>query len=198
MWLPPVLTIWCSFVEIAPQLRTERQRALAAERFVEFAASQLSTPDWTPAYEIAFGLESGAPPECDVVTAVLSRPGFYGHRLISLAYLYKYRHTLSAAEWEHGLMRTFASTHETGNPAHDIHVPAPTASRSTDDRSVEQAILRYLQTGAEEVHTLTLADAILELWRHLNAGDRVHLLEVLRVYGGWKIERSASGERRDS
>lgn len=189
-------TIWCSFLEIAPYLEDERQRWLAAERFVEFAASQLSTPDWTPAYDIAFGLESGAPPEADVVTAVLSRPGFYGHRLIALSYLYKYRETLTAAQWDHGLKRTLDSTRETGSPAHDIHVPAPAAAPDLDDRTRDEAVLRYLQEGAEEVHTLTLADAARELWCHLGDDHRGHLLESLRVYGAWKIARTASGERK--
>jgi hypothetical protein len=189
-------SIWCSFLEIAPYLETEGQRLLAAERFVEFVASQLSTPDWTSVYDIDFALEPCVLPEADVVQAVLSRPGFYGHRLISLSYLYKYRPTLSQAQWEHGLKRTFDSAQETGSTAHDILIPSPLPPFYPDEGKLKAAVLRYIGEGPKEVHTLTLADAIVELWTHLGPGERVHLFAVLQTYAGWELEHSTSGESR--
>lgn len=192
-------TIWCSFLEIEPYLHTDTQMIFAAERFVEFCASQLSTPDWTPAYPIDFSLASHTLEEDEMISSVLSRPGFYGHRLITLAYLCKYRARLSTDQWKHSLKRMYdESQKHTGSAAHDMQVHNSDPSGSLDDRVIASATVQYLNQAPREVHTLTLADAVVELWKHVGAVHRQHLLHVLRIYGDWEVQRTSSGERKKS
>jgi hypothetical protein len=189
-------TIWCSFHEIEPYLRTERQRLCAAERFVEFCASQLSDPDWTPAYTIDSELKTLSVSESEAIHSILCKPGFYGHRVITLAYLFKYRETLSEAQWSHCLERMYdASNVPTGSMAHDIQVPTLETPRGVSVATFHRAVVRFLKEAAREVHTLTLADAIVELHGHVE--DQGHLLSILERYAAWRplIEVSSSESR---
>ena len=176
-------TLWCSFLEIAPQLKTPEREVMASERFVEYCASQLSEPDWTPTYPICSDLETLDQEEDDVITSILTRPGFYGHRAITLAYLFKHRDRLSLAQWKHGLQRMYdASQKIWGNAIHDMEV-RPAAPRDAVDRAtLGRAVVDYVNRAANEVHTLTLADSIYELWRHLEPRHRARLFDVLDAY----------------
>ena len=85
-----------------------------------------------------------------------------------------------------------------GIPAFDMEVPCPTRGDSVSREDLDQAIVRFLHVGPEEVHTATLADAIMMLWNRVDPRHRPHLLDNLEVFGEWKVERKASGERKDS
>jgi hypothetical protein len=168
-------TVWCSFFEIAPQLNTPEREVMASERFVEYCASQLSDPDWTSAYPLCFGLETLEPGENEAITAILTRPGFYGHHAITLAYLFKYRDRLTLAQWKHGLQRMYDASLD--------KELCPAAQRDAVDRAtLGRAVVDYVNRAANEVHTLTLADSIYELWEHLEPRHRARLFDVLDAY----------------
>ena len=176
-------TVWCSFLEITPQLNTLEREVMASERFVEYCASQLSDPDWTSAYPICSDLETLEPGEDEVITSILTRPGFYGHHAITLAYLFKYRERLTLAQWKHGLQRMYdASQKSWGNASHDREI-RPAAPRDAVDRAaLGRAVVDYVNRTSNEVHTLTLADSIYELWGHLKPRHRARLFDVLDAY----------------
>ena len=44
------------------------------------------------------------------------------------------------------------------------------------------APMDYVNRASNEVHTLTLADSIYELWGHLKPRDRARLFDVLDAY----------------
>jgi hypothetical protein len=181
-------TIWCSFHEIEPHLKTERHRLCAAERFVEFCASQLSDPDWTPAYTIDSELKTLPVSESEAIHSILCKPGFYGHRVITLAHLFKYRGTLSEAQWSHCLERMYDASNElSGSVVHDIQVPAPEHPTDVSVATFHRAVVRFLTEAARAVHTLTLADAIVELYGHVE--DHGHLIRILERYGAWSLAR---------
>ena len=183
-------TIWCSFLEIAPYLETKENEILAAERFVEFCATQLSIPDWMPSYIINFEYEKLVVNEDEAITSILTRPGFYGHRLITLAYLFKYKKMLTVEQWNHCLNRMYNTSKKiSANSASDLEVNIDNSNSEVTSTDLDLSVVTYLKVAAHEAHTLTLADAVCELWLHVNNKHRCYLLSVLRVYGDWKPQR---------
>ncbi|MEW5851051.1 MAG: hypothetical protein AB2A00_19850 [Myxococcota bacterium] len=195
-YLGHAFTIWCAFLEALPHIHGEEDTLLFAERFAELVASQLVSND---VVELD-GKEPLDGPEIDegvVLDACLRRPGFYAHALITLAYLHRHRALLSDGEWRYALARVRGMTATThGEAAMDLAVPAPPSRAPYDETSALDVVVTFLRRGPREVHTLTVADAVPDLWRVAAPAQRAHLLEVLRVLTAWQPERSASGERK--
>jgi hypothetical protein len=184
-------TIWCSFYEIEPFLKSQEDKALASERFAEFCASQLSDPDWTPAYKINHDLINLTVNEDQAFDSILKNPGFYGHGAITLNYLLKYKAAISTEQWQHGLERIYQESHiEINNPVQNAESEEDFAGQFTD-QMMKQEIVSYLKTSSEEVHSLTLADSVLELSTQLPEHYRPLLLRVLKVFGCRKIPLKA-------
>ena len=78
-------SVWCSFLEVEPYLKTDKQQYMAAERFAEFCATQLSTPHWSFIYDLDSALETHELDQDEIIRSVLTRPGYFGHTVIALA-----------------------------------------------------------------------------------------------------------------
>jgi len=192
-------SIWCSFLEVEPYLTTDLQQRRAAERFVEFCAPQLSSPHWTVVYDIDFALETHELDEDEIITSVLSRPGFYGHTVIALAHILEYESLISPVQRRHAMKRMYdVSQKIRGIPVFDVEIPRPAHHNGESREQLDKAILGCLKNGSKEVHTVTLAAAILMLWNRVEPGHRAHLLAVLNFFAEWKIERTVGGEQKSS
>lgn len=188
-------SIWCSFLEAEPYLDNDEQALFAAERFAEFVATQLSTPDWVESLRVNFSLETESVNEQEAIDSICANPGFFGHSVITLAYLFKYRNTLSFDEWNHALLRTFhVSKKGAERGDKNTHVPKPTLAKGSVVKSTLQTqIFAFLDIAPKEAHSLTFSDALWELWDHVSEHTKQHLLEVLRIYA-----RELSAFRRTS
>lgn len=178
-------TVWCSFLEVEPELVDEQARLFCLERFVEFAAKDFpgypaSDPNWQP-------VRRSDPGEVDhsaVMDACLERPGFFGHHLLTLGYLHRHRAILSDVEWRIGLatVGNMAATTYL-DPEDNVCIPAagvPAASVTADD--LERAILDLILKGPADPHSLTLTDIAYDLWQIANDRQQRHLLHYLRTF----------------
>jgi hypothetical protein len=183
-------TIFCSFREIIPHLVTDHQRLLCAERYAEFVAAQLADTDVTRGHEEAASATSVD--EAAVSRAVFDHPGYLGHTAITLAYALKARHELDEASVRHMLSRVQTMAVPQAADARDVADVEVTPEDG--ERELERAATSLLATGAREVHTLTLADAMCCLWD--TAPElRADLLRLLHRFARLTLERKPGGER---
>ncbi len=177
-------TIWCSFLECEAYIKSEEQSLLAAERFAELIATQLSIPDWVPSVSVNFSLETEILNEQDVIDMVCCYPGYFGHSVITLSYMFKYRSEFSAEQWRHSLARIYKfaqnSAHRSKN---NIFVPKPDDTKEAQKNMLQKEMIDFLEYAPKEAHSLTLADAIWEFWGYVSNGTKLHLLSVLTTYG---------------
>jgi hypothetical protein len=171
-------------------LSSPADQLLCAERFVELVAAQLSFNDPSrpgPNDEVLDG-----PPVNSVATldAALRQPGFFGHTLITLAYLHRHRDKLDEAEWRWGIARVEVMAANDGGPGGAaIATPPPDASASASDADVEAAAVRLVLDGPREVHSITLADSAFELAAVATPRQKAHLVAVLDAVTRWDPAR---------
>jgi len=183
-------TIWCSFCEVLTHLPSRADQLLCAERFVELVAAQLSHNDPSrpgPDEEVLDG-----PPANGVATldAALHQPGFFGHTLTTLGYLYRHRDKLDEAEWRWAIARVDSmAAHAGGADGAAIATPAPDASASASDADVEAAAVRLVLEGPREVHAITLADSAFDLAAVATPRQKAHLVAVLGAVTRWDPAR---------
>ena len=186
-------TIHRSFHDVVQLLETDEQRELCAERYAEFVASQLSEVD---AANKAVGPLDG--PEVELLSVcdeVLARPGYLGHTLITLGTVLRCRSELEAAHVRYALARVREMAVPSAADAQSLAV----ARRDVpaDEATLEAAIAQLLEHGPREVHTVTLADAALDVWDALPE-RRVEIEVALLKFAAQKLERTGGGERAPS
>jgi hypothetical protein len=199
--------------------------ALCAERFAELVASQLATPaSWPEGDEgdelgQADGSDDADPAALDLANiddadfddadfdgpepqlqglleAVCCTPGFFGHSLITLAWVLRAEPLLSAAERRFALERATAIATDDSSFEATLEVEAPgDPERAISEDEYHAALTRLLDEGPKEVHTLTFADATTELWRVADGPRRTWLLAAIEGLRSWKLRREPSGER---
>ncbi len=172
-------TVWCSFNEAIPYLNDDNRRLIAAERFAEFVAQQT--------YQDRSDYTKQDLPEIDksdVLSAALKKPGFLGHNLITLGTLLRYEPQLEAREYKAGLYQTKKMLeHVSGKPYRDIVIEFGETiyEQSAHNEDLEQAVLILLRGGVDDVHTATMADASVMLWKHANEDQRKELLHYMNL-----------------
>lgn len=204
-------SVWQSFHQLLPLLERRADAtldALCAERFAELVASQLATPaGWSEAGEADDELHDddldeensfdGPEPQLQgLLEAVCCTPGFFGHSLITLAWVLRAEPLLSAAERRFALERATAIATDDSSFEASLEVAAPgDPERVIDEAEYHAALVRLLDEGPAEVHTLTFADATTELWRVADGPRRTWLLAAIEGLRRWKLERDPTGER---
>lgn len=171
-------SVWCSFLETAALV--ERHPELvpwATERFCEFVSGAFpghpyDDPQWHPP-------ESGHPPEItreELMNAALSRPGFFGHALLSLAALVRHGERLTREEWRaQAWAQVQATTRRYKDP--EDHERLPVAARGPE--KLEEMVVALSLGERNDVHSLTLADALCTLWHHFPSPEtRARLLAI--------------------
>lgn len=171
-------SIWCSFLEVAVLLGHHPDLIpWATERFCEFVSKAFpgyphDDPAWQPP-------EAGVPPEItreELMAAALSRPGFFGHALLSLAALVRHGARLTREEWR---AQAWAQLQATSRryPDREDHERLPIGAKGFD--SLEELVTRLTHSARDDVHALTLADAICTLWHNFPSPDvRVRLAAI--------------------
>ena len=177
-------TIWCSFVEAVPHLDEREDQIVCAERYVELVAAQLAYND--PTRENPDAMPLDGPPADDSATldAALAEPGFFGHTLITLGWLYRHRARLDEAEWRWASARIHSMIAETKSPAAAALATAAPATTATT-AEVEAALVRLVERGPREVHTITFADAALDIAAIATPRQKAHLVAVTDALARW-------------
>ena len=168
-------TIWCSFNEVIPYLKTEDRKLFATERFAEFVAQQT--------YQDRSDFATRGVPEVDrsaILSAGLRAPGFLGHNLITLGTLLRYEQKLETKEYRAGLYQTQRMI-EHDHRATEVAFDESTYDRSIHDVDLEHAVLDLLRGGVDDVHTATMADVSVEIWKHANDEQKKELLHFMSL-----------------
>ena len=171
-------TVWCSFLELAALLSRHKDLVpWATERFCEFVAVAFpghphDDPRWQPP-------EPGDAPEIvreELMSAALSRPGHFGHTLLSLAALVRHGERLTRPEWRaQAWAQLQATTRRYPDP--EDHERLPIGFKGPD--SLEAMVVALSLGERSDVHNLTLADALCTLWNHFPGADtRARLIAV--------------------
>ncbi len=180
-------TIWCSFLEALPHLKTPHQRSLLAERMTELIAAQRNPP-----------LEQSidTPEEAEALLDALLHPGFYGHTAITAGYLLRHQAGFETEEWNtalRGLRHMAQNSSSWGSP---LEITSALETVDLTESALRIRVLRALEEAPGEVHTWTLLDALHDLW---DAGAPNIQRAVLRL-ADWladlRIERLDTGERK--
>lgn len=171
-------TVWCSFLELSTLV--ERHAELvpwATERLCEFVAGAFpghpfDDAGWRPP-------EAGSPPEItreELMSAALSRPGYFGHALLSLAALVRHGERLTPEGWRAQAWAQLQATSRRYADAED-HDRLPIGFKGPD--TVEAMVIALTLGERADVHNLTLADALCTLWNHFPSPEtRARLLAV--------------------
>ena len=73
--------------------------------------------------------------------------------------------------------------HVSGKSYRDIVIEfgEPTYEQSAHNEDLEQAVINLLRGGVDDVHTATMADASVMLWKHANEDQRKELLHYMSL-----------------
>ncbi len=172
-------TIWCSFNEVIPYLKDDERKLFATERFAEFVAQQT--------YQDRSDYTSQDVPKVDksdLLSAALRKPGFLGHNLITLGTVLRYEPELETREYNAALYQTKKMLDPvSGKPYRDVAIEFDqiTYEQSVQDEDLENGVLNLLRGGVDDVHTATMADISIELWKHTNEDQRKELLHYINL-----------------
>lgn len=119
----------------------------------------------------------------DACAAALAHPGFFGHHLITLAWIGRCRSRLSPGQFRSALGWVVDVAGQTGPGPIDAVAVAPTGAPATMTEAVLQQTLEdLLLHGIPNIHLLTLADAIAWLWSDLGEAARRLLVDIARLH----------------
>lgn len=171
-------SVWCSFLELAALL--ERHAELipwATERFCEFVSRMFpGYPPEDPSWRLP---DPGSLPEItreELMSAALSRPGFFGHPFLSLAALVRHGERLTREEWRAQAWAQLQATTRRFPDSTD-HERLPIRFQGPD--TMEEMVIALSLGERNDVHNLTLADALCTLWNYFPGADtRARLLAI--------------------
>jgi hypothetical protein len=99
----------------------------------------------------------------------LTRPTFFAHNLILLAWSHRYRALFSDAQWAH-LMGWIVLQ----------EAPLANAKIAITVFDLEQAVQTFMLQGQSNLHLLTLADAVVTLWPLCDQAQRQLALQLMQ------------------
>ncbi|MBI3525437.1 MAG: hypothetical protein HY066_13120 [Betaproteobacteria bacterium] len=174
------LSVLLAFHEAWPLYKNGPQQTLYLDRLTEFI--------------LACGFTISADvSETPVVTwdaalsAALERPGFFGHNLICLAWVGRNKHILSVTQFNRALAWVIGTASTVSAEEEDNIYVQPVALNEISETSLESTVSGLLGRGIQNIHLLTLADAIAWLWRESNNHARTHLAAVAQQL--WQKEK---------
>ena len=185
-------TIWCSFLELLPEITGERQQALFAERFAELVAVQLRAPA-----PLSLPPVDPQPLQDDVAVRLLAlaHPGYLAHTAVTMAYVVRHGARLEERERKNAIhvVHRMAASHELPSYAyHPARYEGP-----VDGPTFERVVREGLENGPREVHTLTALDALHDLWALGDEPTQRGTLAVAIYLRDLRVERLVGGERKE-
>lgn len=170
------LSILLALGEAWPIYNDSAHRDLYLDRLTEFILACRFT-----------AVNDGGPPSpaaswTEACTAALRRPGFFGHNLICLAWIGRNRERLSEGQLRSSLGWVVGAAGTTYPDAEDNITIAAEPGLDLTESSLEAGLQALLLRGVNNIHLLTLADAVCWLWDALGHEARPQLIGVARHY----------------
>lgn len=170
------LSILLALGEAWPIYKDGAQRDLYLDRLTEFILACRFT-----------AVNDDGPPSAaaswnEACAAALDRPGFFGHNLICLAWIGRNRESLSGEQLRSSLGWVVGAAGTTYPDAEDNVTVSPAPGQLMAESSLEAGLQDLLLRGVNNVHLLTLADAVAWLWDALGEEARPCLIGVATHY----------------
>ncbi|MGZ5269551.1 MAG: hypothetical protein ACXWC6_02945 [Ramlibacter sp.] len=184
------LSILLALGEASPIYMDGPHRGLYLDRLTEFLlACRFEASDEGQAAHAASWHEACA--------AALAHPGFFGHHLITLAWIGRCRARLSPEQLQSALGWVVDAARRSSPDAEDnVEIVSPAIQEAMADSVLQQALEELLLEGTSNIHLLTLADAIAWLWSDLEEPARPSLVAIARFHaGGGKVPVSSAASR---
>ena len=166
------LSILLALGEAWPMYKDSAHRNLYLDRLTEFilACRFSAVDDAGPPSPVA-----SWPEAC---TAALDHPGFFGHNLICLAWIGRNRGGLSEGQLRSSLGWVVRAAETSYPDAEDNVTISPEPGQDVTESCLEAGLQELLLRGVNNIHLLTLADAISWLWDSLGHEARPYLIDV--------------------
>jgi len=180
-------TIWCSFYELMPFLQSKEEEKFAVERFVEFAANQFGDESSNGSHNNSKNQINRNPEKIEfpeILKICLNKPGFLGHNLLTLGYLQRHKVLLTNAEYLGGLRQIKKMVeYKWNNTAFDFCLPEKEANNIEIERiNLESVLSMFLKNGLKDVHTLTVADVVFDIWNYCNTHQKKMIVLYVEKY----------------
>lgn len=156
-YLGHALSVWMGFKEAWPLIEGEEDQALFLERMLEFCASSLFRKT-----EVEVKEQRTSASFEEAYEASLSKPSFFGHHLITLAWLLRNREWFGEEYFGRACAAILALTEVHYPDEEDNVVLEHSRLASADFRGSLEALL---SRGPRDVHAITLGDGLLTLHR---------------------------------
>ena len=169
------VSVLLGFLDAWPLYKDGPDSVLFLDRLTEFIlACKFSAPTAAPSTRQATFEEA--------LSAGARRSGFFGHHLIVLAWVHRFQGVLTPAQRG----SAFAWVVDSGAAHYEedednVDVTAAAAAIAAD-ASLETTLQNFLLHGKRNIHLLTLADALVQLWAVANDDARRCLLATAEHY----------------
>jgi hypothetical protein len=176
-------TIWCSFYELLPHLKSTETKLYAVERLIEFISQQLYKYKGNEPQSPKEYYSDRETPKQDlnnILDLCLKKPGFLGHNLLTLTYLIRHKSILTDTEYNAGLFQIEQmANYKWDIPRYELKLPVnEIPDFEINDTTLESTILSLLANGMRNVHTLTIADITYDIWDVCDIRQR----QILKYY----------------
>jgi hypothetical protein len=168
------LSVLLSFAEAAPLWKHHENKALFSDRLCEFLIACRFN-----------GMRAESSERVEISQARVAacvRPGFYGHHIIALMWALRNQHRLSHAMLNSVLHHVTVAAQTQYHDDEDNVQISPAADAELTDVVLEAALRNLLLQGQENLHAITLADALLWMWRDAADQERRFLLAIARAF----------------
>ena len=165
------LSILLAFIESWPYFAASNQHDAWADRLCEYlVACQFKDQSPEPVTEI-FDRD-----EC--LSIVLARPGFFGHHAITLMWALRLENRLSPAQLNRVFSWSIRAAKSTYADDEDNVKLNPVVGQNPTKAVLEIALRDLLLKGRSNIHLLTLADTIAQLWDIASPAQQQQLLAL--------------------
>lgn len=158
------VSIYCSLVGFRPQVEGRPERmARYLDRLTEFVTATFHCPQNRIVFQREADAELPATEEA-VLRAAFRRPGFFGHQILALVWARRFQRDLGPEGYRR-VLRHVAEMSYWLIPERNRFALEP-HDGPLREADFEEAIRRLAFEGPENIHRVTLADALTNVWDH--------------------------------
>ncbi len=157
------VSIMCAFIGMRPLIEgSDERRGLFLDRLAELATAAFHNTQNRIVFEPRPAGLAEELSELEVLRSGFRQPGYFGHQLLTFVWSRRYRDQLGSAGYR-GALRSIWETSHWEIPEKNKFSIEPT-TRPLDDRAFENAVKGLALTGPRNIHRVTLAEALVDLW----------------------------------
>jgi len=169
------VSIYCSFLGMRTHVAGDAARErLLLDRFTEFVTATFHCPQNRIVFE-ADSPQAAPATEETVLEAAFRRPGYFGHQILAFVWARRFARDLGAD----GYVRVLSHLEAMSRwriPEKNVFT-IESADESLDEARFAEAVRRLAFHGPENIHRVTLADALVDVWDSAH-DDRIRALSL--------------------